>query len=64
MSLYDRISRLYDELFPVNPAAVEAIESMIPREAEKRILDLGAATGGHARAFADRGWDILGIVNF
>ncbi|MFA5852547.1 MAG: class I SAM-dependent methyltransferase [Spirochaetales bacterium] len=61
MSLYDRISHLYDEIFPVSPAAVEAIESLIPPEAEKRILDLGAATGGHARAFADRGWDTLGI---
>lgn len=61
MSLYDRISRLYDELFPVSPAAIEAIESQIPPEAEKRILDLGAATGGHVRAFAERGWDILGI---
>jgi len=61
MSLYDRISRYYDELFPVNPRAIEAIESLIPQEAEKRILDLGAATGGHAHAFADRGWDTLGI---
>jgi len=61
MSVYDRISRLYDEIFPVNPIAIEAIESLIPPEAEKRILDLGAATGGHAHAFADRGWDTLGI---
>ena len=61
MSLYDRISQYYDELFPVNPRAIEAIESLIPQEAEKRILDLGAATGGHAHAFADRGWDTLGI---
>lgn len=61
MSVYDRISSVYDEIFPVNPAAIEAIESLIPAKAEKRILDLGAATGGHSRAFADRGWDTLGI---
>jgi SAM-dependent methyltransferase len=61
VSLYDRISRSYDEIFPVNPVAIEAIESLIPQGAEKRMLDLGAATGGHARAFADRGWDTLGI---
>lgn len=61
MSLYDRLSRSYDEIFPVNPVAVEAIESLIPPGAEKRMLDLGAATGGHARVFADRGWDTLGI---
>ena len=61
MSLYDTIASIYEEIFPVNPIAVEAIESLIPFRAEKRLLDLGAATGGHARAFADRGWDTLGI---
>lgn len=61
MSLYDRISHLYDELFPASPAAIAAIEALIPQGAEKRILDLGAATGGHAKAFAERGWDTLGI---
>lgn len=61
MALYDRISRIYDEIFPVNPTTIEVIETLIPPGAEKRILDLGAATGGHARAFADRGWDTLGI---
>lgn len=61
MPLYNRISRRYDELFPVDPKAVEMIESLIPPDATRRILDLGAATGGHVRAFADRGWDTLGI---
>ncbi|MDP2791793.1 MAG: class I SAM-dependent methyltransferase [Rectinemataceae bacterium] len=61
MSLYDRISRSYDEIFPVNPVTIEAIESLIPPGAEKRMLDLGAATGAHARSFADRGWDTLGV---
>ncbi|MCE1196343.1 class I SAM-dependent methyltransferase [bacterium] len=61
MSLYDRISHLYDELFPASPATITAIEALIPEGADKRILDLGAATGGHAKAFAERGWDTLGI---
>jgi len=61
MSLYDTIASIYEEIFPVNRIAVETIESLIPLQAEKRLLDLGAATGGHARAFADRGWDTLGI---
>ena len=61
MSLYDRISHLYDELFPTSPATIAAIEALIPAGADKRILDLGAATGGHAKAFAERGWDTLGI---
>lgn len=61
MSIYDKISSIYDQIFPVNPLAVQTIESLVPKNAEKRILDLGAATGGHARAFADRGWDTLGI---
>ena len=61
MSLYARISSCYDDLFPVNPSAVEAIELLIPAGADRRILDLGAATGSHTRAFADRGWNSLGI---
>ncbi len=61
MSLYDTIAGIYEEVFPVGRIAVETIESLIPPQAEKRLLDLGAATGGHARAFADRGWDTLGI---
>ena len=61
MSLYDTIASIYEEIFPVSRLAVETIESLIPPRAEKRLLDLGAATGGHARAFADRGWDTLGI---
>ncbi|HWP67966.1 MAG TPA: class I SAM-dependent methyltransferase [Rectinemataceae bacterium] len=61
MSVYDTISSIYEEIFPVNRIAVEMIESLIPHRAEKRLLDLGAATGGYARAFADRGWDTLGI---
>lgn len=61
MSLYDRISHFYDELFPVSSATITAIEALIPEGADKRILDLGAATGGHAKAFAERGWDTLGI---
>lgn len=61
MSLYDRIGPLYDELFPVSQATIMAIEALIPADGDKRILDLGAATGGHAKAFAERGWDTLGI---
>lgn len=61
MALYDSLSGVYDRLFPVNPATVSAIEALIPAGADKRILDLGAATGGHTAAFAGRGWDALGI---
>jgi glycine/sarcosine N-methyltransferase len=61
MSVYDTISSIYEEIFPVNRIAIEVIESLTPRQTAKRLLDLGAATGAHVRAFADRGWDTLGI---
>jgi SAM-dependent methyltransferase len=61
MSLYSRISAVYDELFPIDPATIDYIESVVPEGAERRLLDLGAATGGHVEAFARRGWDTLGI---
>ncbi|MCX7026735.1 MAG: hypothetical protein NT061_04425 [Spirochaetes bacterium] len=62
MPFYDRISSLYDELFPVNLKAIEVIESLIPSEAEKRILDLGAATAvrGASRAHVVQG-SMLGV---
>ncbi len=61
MSLYSHISAVYDELFPVDPATIRYIESIVPEEAERRLLDLGAATGGHVEAFAKHDWDTLGI---
>lgn len=61
MALYDSLSGVYDRLFPVNPATISTIEALIPPGVDKRILDLGAATGGHTEAFARRGWDALGI---
>jgi glycine/sarcosine N-methyltransferase len=61
MSFYGAISAIYDEIFPIDPRAIEAIETLVPLGVDKRILDLGAATGGHLKAFAAEGWDTLGI---
>jgi SAM-dependent methyltransferase len=61
MALYDSLAKVYDKLFPVNPATISAIEALISSGADKRVLDLGAATGGHTAEFARRGWDAVGI---
>jgi len=61
MALYDRLSAVYDRLFPVNPSTFSAIEALIPENAPRRLLDLGAATGGHLTGFQERGWEVLGI---
>ncbi len=61
MSLYSHISTVYDTLFPVDPETIRFVESIVPGDAERRLLDLGAATGGHVEAFARNDWDTLGI---
>ena len=61
MGLYETLNDRYDEIFPVNPAAIGFILARVPDGAPRRILDLGSATGGHALAFAALGWDALGI---
>jgi SAM-dependent methyltransferase len=61
MALYDRLSAVYDRLFPTNPSTFPAIEALIPENAPRRLLDLGAATGGHLAGFKERGWEVLGI---
>jgi glycine/sarcosine N-methyltransferase len=61
MPLYSRISRRYDDLFPVNTATIETVEILVPPGSGKKIVDMGAATGSLVRAFADRGWDAFGI---
>lgn len=61
MALYDSLSAVYDRLFPVNPATFAAVERLVPATAPRRLLDLGAATGGHLEGFMERGWEVLGI---
>jgi SAM-dependent methyltransferase len=62
MSLYEHLAAVYDELFPVNPATLNFVEGLFEKgRARRRAVDLGSATGGHAIAFAERGWEITAV---
>ena len=62
MSLYEHLAPVYDELFPVNPETIAFLVRLLEgRTAEARILDLGAATGGHALALARLGASVTAL---
>ncbi len=62
MSLYETLAPLYDQLFPVDPAAAPFLDSLVPGAGRtRRALDSGCATGGHAIALADLAWYAVGI---
>lgn len=89
MSLYKHIAGVYDELFPLNQACIEALDKLVPAHAinedntlgataathcgksefvnsagdhhQRRVLDLGCATGTLISALEARGWETLGI---
>ena len=64
MSLYDSLAPLYDELFPIDPRAPAFLDSLSRKAgvaAVPRALDAGCATGSHALALAQLGWETFGI---
>jgi len=42
---YDSISKVYDFIFPQNPAQLKFIQSIADLPAESKVLDIGCATG-------------------
>jgi SAM-dependent methyltransferase len=60
MSLYEHLAPVYDGLFPVDPATIDFLENL-EGMAGSRVVDLGSATGGHAFALADLGWEVIAL---
>jgi len=62
MDLYTHLAGVYDRVFPVNPACLAYIDALADTEGFRgRAIDLGTATGGHAFALAERGWEVVGV---
>ena len=62
MELYSHLARVYDEVFPIAPAAIAFIDRVAGANGKKGCaVDLGSATGAHAFALAERGWEVTGI---
>lgn len=53
MDFYTYLSKYYDVLFPPNPVQIDFLTSYI--QANARILDIGAGTGGYAAAMTKLG---------
>jgi SAM-dependent methyltransferase len=53
----------YDELYAQKDYAAECdlIEKAVPPAKQRRILDLGCGTGGHAISLAQRGFQVVGV---
>ncbi len=60
MSLYEKISGYYDELFPLKKTRVSLITSFLEKEG-MLILDVGCASGEQALALAKKGHRVFGI---
>jgi len=60
MSLYEKISGYYDELFPLKKARLSFISSFLEKEGMS-ILDIGCASGELALALTKEGHQVFGI---
>jgi len=58
---YTSISKHYSEIFPYNPAQLGFVEKKLLQLQDKRILDVGCATGQLAFELAEAGADVVGI---
>ncbi|SHF33045.1 Methyltransferase domain-containing protein [Mariniphaga anaerophila] len=58
---YSSVSKYYSEIFPFNPLQLQFVKSAVGELAEKRILDIGCATGELASQLATAGANVTGI---
>jgi 2-polyprenyl-3-methyl-5-hydroxy-6-metoxy-1,4-benzoquinol methylase len=62
MAFYSSISTAYDQLFPLNPAQVEFVDSCFANSlSAKRIIDAGCGTGSLAILLARRSAQVVGF---
>lgn len=61
MGFYQQISKYYDDIFPLSPAAEAFFLKRFAEGNAKRVLDAACGSGSYVRAFIDRGYDAYGI---
>ncbi len=59
MGFYEELSRVYDIVFPLNPAAQSFIEAFTPRGS--KVLDLACGSGNYALALSEKGYEVYGL---
>lgn len=60
MEFYEKLSQYYDEIFPLTKAKASFIQEKLP-QGEKRVLDVGCATGDLAIFLAQQGYKVKAI---
>jgi SAM-dependent methyltransferase len=60
---YDGVAEWYDRVFAAGKLAGEPRDAVLQLlgESTGRLLDVGCGTGAHTAAFAEQGWQVLGI---
>src|SRR5207247_10550109 len=57
---YDGLAEWYDREFANDGPARRAVLRLLG-DGPGRLLDVGCGTGAHTAAFAERGWDVVGV---
>jgi SAM-dependent methyltransferase len=58
MSIYQLLSKYYDDLFPAKEATVDFLSRQLADR--KGVLDIGCGTGSHCIALSERGFQVTG----
>lgn len=61
MGFYEQISKYYDDIFPVAPAAGEFCLRLFTGIGAVSILDIACGSGGYVKYFQDKGFQSFGI---
>lgn len=61
MGFYQQISKYYDEIFPLAPAAEAFFVKRFQENGTKSVLDVACGSGSYVKAFLDKGYNAYGI---
>jgi len=61
MGFYQQISKYYDDIFPLSPAALAFFLKRFSENNVKSVLDAACGSGNYVKAFLDNGYDAYGI---
>jgi len=60
MGFYEQISRHYDTVFPLSPAALNFLKALYREHNARTVLDVACGSGTYVKALLDSGFDAFG----